>query len=169
MCVSYCIENNSMVGRQVFFYASRDGVCTQFSLDKKIAIGKIGDRQRKPCVVELFRPRKRVSGKGRNIMIHAPYCLSYLDRRSALKPLVISHVHVKHVLLYTRMHTQSGHSWKLHKNRCLTTVRQNSFANSVVEPWNNLPMSVVTAESQNVFKSRLNSVQWSSRKFDPSC
>jgi hypothetical protein len=59
---------------------------------------------------------------------------------------------------FTRSHTSTrGHSWKLHK-QSLTTERQNSFPNRVVDPWNNLPMSVVTAESLNVFISRLNSV-----------
>lgn len=48
-----------------------------------------------------------------------------------------------------------GHQYKLRKERCRLQVRQNFFSNRVVDMWNNLPASVVEAESVNAFKSKL--------------
>ena len=47
-----------------------------------------------------------------------------------------------------------GHSLKLFKPRCRTTVRQNFFSLRIDE-WNKLPQDVVEAPSINTFKNRL--------------
>jgi len=48
-----------------------------------------------------------------------------------------------------------GHSLKLFKPRCRTTVRQNFFSLWIVNEWNKLPQDVVEAPSTNTFKNRL--------------
>ena len=48
-----------------------------------------------------------------------------------------------------------GHSLKLFKPRCRTTVRQNFFSLRIVNEWNKLPQDVVDASSINTFKNRL--------------
>ena len=53
-----------------------------------------------------------------------------------------------------------GHPKKLFKERSRLNVRANSFSNSVVNIWNQLPEDVVMAPSLNTFKSRLNK-HWS--------
>ena len=48
-----------------------------------------------------------------------------------------------------------GHSLKLFKPRCHTTVRQNFFSLPIVNEWNKLPQDIVKAPSINTFKNRL--------------
>jgi len=48
-----------------------------------------------------------------------------------------------------------GHSLKLYKPRCHTTLRQNFFSIRVINEWNKLPQSVIEAPSVNAFKNRL--------------
>jgi hypothetical protein len=48
-----------------------------------------------------------------------------------------------------------GHSLKLAKGHCRLNVRSNYFSHRVVNVWNSLPESVVSATSVNCFKSRL--------------
>jgi endonuclease/exonuclease/phosphatase family metal-dependent hydrolase len=48
-----------------------------------------------------------------------------------------------------------GHPFKLVKPRCNYKIRQNSFGHRVVNDWNALPESIVSAPSINSFKSRL--------------
>ena len=48
-----------------------------------------------------------------------------------------------------------GHSLKLFKPRCRTTIRQNFFSSRIVNEWNKLPQEVVDAPSINAFKNRL--------------
>ena len=60
-------------------------------------------------------------------------------------------------------HTQShyqlrGHSLKLEKNFCRTTLRQHFFSNKVVNDWNRLPEDVVSASSLQSFKRKLRSL-----------
>jgi len=50
---------------------------------------------------------------------------------------------------------QRGHSLKLFKPRCRTTVRQNFFSLRIVTEWNKLLQDVVDAPSVNAFKNRL--------------
>ena len=49
-----------------------------------------------------------------------------------------------------------GHPFKLFKRRARINVRANSFSLRVIDNWNMLPASVVTAPSIKSFKSRLN-------------
>jgi hypothetical protein len=48
-----------------------------------------------------------------------------------------------------------GHSHKLFKERCNTSVRQNFFTNRVFETWNLLRNEIVTAPSINSFKNSI--------------
>ena len=48
-----------------------------------------------------------------------------------------------------------GHSLKLNKPRCITSVRQHFFSQRVIAPWNSLPEYVISAENLNSFKNRL--------------
>jgi ribonuclease P/MRP protein subunit RPP40 len=50
-----------------------------------------------------------------------------------------------------------GHSKKIFKKRCSTQIRQNSFSNRIVNDWCSLPEKVVSAQSLNDFKARLDS------------
>ena len=48
-----------------------------------------------------------------------------------------------------------GHSLKLYKPKCHTTLRQNFFSIRVINEWNKLPQSVIEAPYVNAFKNRL--------------
>jgi len=48
-----------------------------------------------------------------------------------------------------------GHCYKLETKRSRLELRRNFFSQRVVAPWNKLLESVVTAESVNAFKNRL--------------
>ena len=52
------------------------------------------------------------------------------------------------------------HLLKLVKKRCNTTQRLNTFSMRIVDHWNNLSEDTVTANSINIFKSRLNEGNW---------
>ena len=63
-------------------------------------------------------------------------------------------------------HTRTrGHGMKLIKRRSTHLSRLKFFANRVVTPWNELPQEVVSAESVNAFKNRLDKY-WTSRKHE---
>ena len=47
-----------------------------------------------------------------------------------------------------------GHPYKVFKRGCRLDVRKFSFKLRTTDKWNNLPESVVTANSMNCFKSR---------------
>ena len=57
-----------------------------------------------------------------------------------------------------------GHSYKLQKPRCNNATRQHFFSNRVVDTWNKLPDTVVTAPSLNSFKTRLD-ILWKEIRF----
>ena len=63
-----------------------------------------------------------------------------------------------------------GNSLKIFKPRSRLKVRSSVLSNRVVDVWNSLPNSVVTAPSLNSFKSRLNK-HWHGHelKFNASC
>ena len=61
-----------------------------------------------------------------------------------------------------------GHHLKLVKKRCNTTQRLNTFSMRIVDHWNNLLEDTVTANSINIFKSRLNEENWNEKKFIPT-
>ena len=48
-----------------------------------------------------------------------------------------------------------GHSYKLEKQRCNSSLRQCFFTLRVIERWNKLPSTVVEAPSLNSFKNRI--------------
>jgi hypothetical protein len=54
--------------------------------------------------------------------------------------------------LYTRTR---GHSKKKFKGRCETTLRKHSFSQRIIDDWNSLTEDIVTAESINSFKAKL--------------
>ena len=58
-----------------------------------------------------------------------------------------------------------GHQWKLQKPNARTLTRRNTFSTRVVNDWNSLPASVVSATSVNQFKARLDE-HWKSLKYD---
>ena len=58
-----------------------------------------------------------------------------------------------------------GHKWKLHKPRAKTLTRRNAFSTRIVNDWNSLPPSVVSAETVNSFKNRLDK-HWTNVMFD---
>ena len=46
-----------------------------------------------------------------------------------------------------------GHSMKLFKPRCRTTVRQHFFSLRIVNEWNKLPQTVIEATSVNAYRT----------------
>jgi hypothetical protein len=58
---------------------------------------------------------------------------------------------------FTPAHTNNlrGHDFKLFKQHCQSSIRQNFFSNRTVNLWNSLPLNVLQAPSTNVFKLRL--------------
>ena len=53
------------------------------------------------------------------------------------------------------MTTTRGHPWKLDKPRASSRIRRNAFGVRVINDWNALPLEVVSAETLNQFKARL--------------
>ena len=51
-----------------------------------------------------------------------------------------------------------GHKYKIVKQRCRLDQRKNYFTNRVVDTWNNLPESVVSAKTVKSFENRLDKV-----------
>ena len=47
-----------------------------------------------------------------------------------------------------------GHKYKLAKSRSRLDIRKNFFSQRVVSGWNELPASVIEADSVNSFKNR---------------
>ena len=58
-----------------------------------------------------------------------------------------------------------GHQWKPHKPRAKTLIRRNAFSMRIINDWNSLPASVVSAETLNSFKARLD-LHWKNIMFD---
>ncbi len=63
---------------------------------------------------------------------------------------------INNKLLVAQARRTRGHSVKLIKQRCRTSLRKHSFFHHRVDTWNSLPEQVVTASSINQFKSELN-------------
>ncbi|XP_076454814.1 uncharacterized protein LOC143289651 [Babylonia areolata] len=57
-----------------------------------------------------------------------------------------------------------GHNLRLKKRPCNGQMRQHYFSFRVVNPWNTLPDSVVSAPSLNTFKARLDN-HWAERMY----
>ena len=58
-----------------------------------------------------------------------------------------------------------GHGWKLYKSRARTLTRRNAFSTRIVNDWNSLSSSVVSAETLNSFKNRLDR-HWTNIMFE---
>ena len=56
-----------------------------------------------------------------------------------------------------------GHKMKLHKQYARLDVRKHFFSNRVVDLWNSLPEYVISANSVNSFKNRLDKY-WSNNQ-----
>lgn len=52
-------------------------------------------------------------------------------------------------------HQTRGHSLKLSTRRCRLDIRKHFFTNRVVQRWNSLPDSVVSAKNVKIFENRL--------------
>jgi len=63
-----------------------------------------------------------------------------------------------HKKIFTR-----GHNLKLVNSRCHYDLRKYSFAVRVVNIWNSLPVSVISANNVNTFKNRLDKC-WANQK-----
>ena len=57
-----------------------------------------------------------------------------------------------------------GHPWKLLKPRAESRPRRQAFGARVVNDWNSLPLSVVSAASVDLFKSRLDA-HWANIRY----
>ena len=57
-----------------------------------------------------------------------------------------------------------GHHWKLTKPRAQTLLRRNALSTRIVNDWNSLPNSVVSASSLSLFKTNLDK-HWDSSKY----
>ena len=57
-----------------------------------------------------------------------------------------------------------GHSLKLQKRMCKSTLRQHYFAFRVVNSWNALPEEIVNAASLNSYKANLDRL-WRDRVY----
>ena len=70
----------------------------------------------------------------------------------------------KFLTRHTREQTR-GHQRKLQKPRVQTLIRRTSLSSRIVNDWNSLPDSVVSATTANQFKARLDRL-WINFKYD---
>jgi hypothetical protein len=105
-----------------------------------------------------------------------PYCtqlvllqLESLEYRRLVCDLVLCYK-IQHRLIDTDLcnastmstyTTTRGHPFKLQKIPCSIGVTKYFLTNRLHDVWNNLPISVVTAETVNSFKQRVHSVNLS--------
>ena len=68
-----------------------------------------------------------------------------------------SKVDHKHFFHLAENNRTRGNKYKLAKSRSRLDLRKNFFSQRVVSEWNNLPNSVVEAESINSFKNKYDS------------
>ena len=64
---------------------------------------------------------------------------------------------VNHDMFLTRNNAERtrGHQWKLEKPSARSLTRRNTFSTRIINDWNSLPASMVSASSVNQFKARL--------------
>ena len=58
-----------------------------------------------------------------------------------------------------------GHAFKLTKPRCNTKLRQDSFSHRILNDWNSLPELILSANSVNGFKARLDK-HWKKEQYN---
>jgi len=71
---------------------------------------------------------------------------------------ILTESYCKSVNLEIELHKKSvtrGHNLKLFNSRCHSDLRKYSFAVRLVNIWNSLPDSVISANNVNTFKNRL--------------
>jgi len=90
-----------------------------------------------------------------HLLIYFQYGLTVSVIGQFLRALAVLTIDSKFFKLADVTSGLRGHSLKLFKPRCRTTVRQNFFSLRIVSEWNKLPQDVVEAPSINTFKNRL--------------
>ena len=85
------------------------------------------------------------------------------------RSLLLYHLNSNLIVQLDNSSRTRGHSKKLIKPRVTSTIKQHTLGYRVIQDWNSLPEEVVTAETVNVFKTRLEKF-WENKdfKFDPS-
>ena len=81
---------------------------------------------------------------------------------------ILTESYCKSVNLELELHKKSvtrGHNLKLVNSRCHYNLRKYSFAVRVVNIWNSLPDSVISANYVNTFKNRLDKF-WANHGID---
>ena len=58
-----------------------------------------------------------------------------------------------------------SHQYKLAKKKCTKSTSLNAFSNRVVSDWNALPRDVVSANTTNGFKNKLDD-HWKEERFE---
>ena len=81
---------------------------------------------------------------------------------------IIQEIYDRNVLMNIGRDTRRGiilrgHAYQLEKKHCKSNIRRNSFKMRIVNVWNNLPHEVVSAESLNSFKNKLDK-HWSNKE-----
>ena len=94
---------------------------------KRLKLTSLEKRRQRGDLIEAY---KILTGKERV----NPQCFFALDKRA---------------------YDTRGHELKLYTNRSRLDLRKNFFSQRVVSHWNNLPATVIKAESVNSFKNRL--------------
>ena len=67
---------------------------------------------------------------------------------------------------FTQVHYKGtrGHSKKLYKPKCKADLRKNAFSNRTVDDWNSLTEDIVSADSIDTFKFKLDKF-WKTKWF----
>ena len=90
-----------------------------------------------------------------HLLIYFQYGLTVSVIGQFLRALAVLTIDSKFFKLADVTSGLRGHSLKLFKPRCRTTVRQNFFSLWIVTEWNKLPQNVVEAPSINTFNNTL--------------
>ena len=85
------------------------------------------------------------------------YSMEYRRKRGEMIQVykIIDRVEPTH--FFKQMHSRNtrGHNMKLFKERSHSELRKQSFSQRIINDWNSLTESIVSAESINSFKARL--------------
>ena len=65
----------------------------------------------------------------------------------------------------TKAHSTRGHQTRVFKHHATKRARIDVFSQRVINDWNSLPAIVVSAESVNDFKNKLDQ-HWNDRRFN---
>ena len=67
----------------------------------------------------------------------------------------IDRVNVHHFFQTVNDRATRGHPYKIYKHHAKKDCRRKFFSQRIINTWNSLPTSVVTADTTNTFKNRL--------------